>query len=177
MKLQVKILIVEDNVDLVELYQAALELKSHEVTISLDGEMCLNMYHGELEKLGSDSHLLPYDVVVIDYKIPKKDGLQVAKEILALRPTQRIIFTSAYVKELIQNEVDSVLRDSQQFIEKLQKPFELTELTDKIELKELTTILGKFGVQISADKISRKYTQCQDLINRLLALEKDYLCN
>lgn len=172
-----KILIVEDNVDLVELYQAALELKNHQVTISLDGEMCLRMYRGELEKLGSDTNLLPFDVVVIDYKIPKIDGVEVAKKILALRPTQRIIFTSAYIKEIIEKEVDSVLRNSQQFIEKLQKPFELTELTDKIELKELTSILGKFGVDIRTDKINRKYTECKDLINKLLALEKDYLYN
>ncbi|MGI0021920.1 MAG: response regulator [Nitrososphaeraceae archaeon] len=172
-----KILIVEDNVDLVEVYQAALELKNHEVTISLDGEMCLKIYREELKKFGPDSHLLPFDVVVIDYKIPKKDGLEVANEILALRPTQRIIFTSAYIKEIIEKEVKTLLHNSQRFIEKLQKPFELTELTDKIELKELTDILGKFGFEISADKLSRNYIECEDLINRLRTLEKEYLYN
>ena len=172
-----KILIVEDNVDLVELYQAALELKNHEAVITLDGEMCLKTYREELKKLGPDPHLLPFDVVVIDYKIPKKDGLEVAKEILELRPTQRIIFTSAYIKEIIEKEVKSLLYNSQQFIEKLQKPFELTELTDKIELKEITNILGKFGIEVSADKLSRNYVESKDLINRLLSIEKEYLYN
>ena len=171
-----KILIVEDNVDLVELYQAALELKNHEAMISLDGEMCLKIYREELKKLDPDPHLLPFDVVVIDYKIPKKDGVEVAKEILALRPTQRIIFTSAYIKEIMEKEVES-LHNSLQFIEKLQKPFELTELTDKIELKELTDILGKFGFEVSVDKLNRNYVESKDLINRLLALEKEYLYN
>ncbi|MDQ3967915.1 MAG: hypothetical protein M3275_05910 [Thermoproteota archaeon] len=37
-------------------------------------------------------------VVILDYKMPKKDGLRVAKEILDMNPEQRIIFASAYVE-------------------------------------------------------------------------------
>ncbi|MGI8833098.1 MAG: response regulator transcription factor, partial [Nitrososphaeraceae archaeon] len=29
---------------------------------------------------------VPFDVVILDYKMPKKDGLQVAKEIFELEP-------------------------------------------------------------------------------------------
>jgi CheY-like chemotaxis protein len=36
----------------------------------------------------------PFDVVVLDYRMPKKDGTEVAKEILDLNPNQRIIFES-----------------------------------------------------------------------------------
>jgi CheY-like chemotaxis protein len=39
----------------------------------------------------------PFDVVVLDYKMPSKDGMEVAKEILQINPYQRIIFASAYV--------------------------------------------------------------------------------
>ncbi len=172
-----KILIVEDEDDLLETYKIVLEEKNHQVTVSQDGETCLQIYRDELEKLDSDPQLLPFDVIVIDYKIPKKDGLQVAKEILTLRPNQRIIFTSAYVKEIIEKAVQS-LSGRQELIENLQKPFELSEFIDKIELKELIHTLNKFGFGVSdSGKISRNYIECKDLINRLVALEKNYVYN
>ena len=51
----------------------------------------------------------PFDVVVLDYKMPGKDGMEVAKEILTINPDQRIIFASAYV------------RDSRKFSKRAQK--------------------------------------------------------
>ena len=53
-------------------------------------------------KLNSSPSLLPppFDAVILDYRMPRKDGLEVAKEILELNPRQRIIFASAYVKKL-----------------------------------------------------------------------------
>jgi CheY-like chemotaxis protein len=43
----------------------------------------------------------PFDVVELDYKMPGKDGMEVAKEILTINPDQRIIFASAYFKETL----------------------------------------------------------------------------
>jgi CheY-like chemotaxis protein len=36
----------------------------------------------------------PFDAVVLDYKIPQMNGLEVAKEILAVNPHKRIILAS-----------------------------------------------------------------------------------
>lgn len=47
----------------------------------------------------------PFDVVVLDYKMPKLDGLQVAKQILNWNPMQRVIFASAFVMETLRDSV------------------------------------------------------------------------
>ena len=41
----------------------------------------------------------PYDAVILDYKMPDRNGIEVAKEILAVNSHQRIIFVSAFVEE------------------------------------------------------------------------------
>jgi CheY-like chemotaxis protein len=55
----------------------------------------------------SRSRHLPFDAVVLDYRMPKKDGLEVAKEILKMYPEQRIIFASAYIKESLEGAIKS----------------------------------------------------------------------
>jgi CheY-like chemotaxis protein len=75
---------------------------------------------------------LPFDVVILDYKMPKKDGLQVAKEILDMNPEQRIIFASAYVQETL---VESV-KELKKVVELMQKPFSMSALIDTVENKE-----------------------------------------
>ena len=51
-----------------------------------------------------------FDVVILDYKMPKRDGLEVAKEILEVNPEQWIIFTSAYVKKMLEESVEGLKR-------------------------------------------------------------------
>ena len=74
----------------------------------------------------------PFDVVILDYRIPGKDGLHVAKEILELNPEQRIIFASAYVKETLEDSVKKLGT----VVELIQKPFDADVLVDTIEDKE-----------------------------------------
>ena len=117
-----QILIADDDVDAVELYRATLEARGHVVTITLDGRECVNAYATSLQRLDptkSSAKSQPYDVVLLDYKMPLVDGLEVAKEIIRLNPQQRIIFASAYVKETL---MDSV-RELNQVTELIQKPF------------------------------------------------------
>ena len=86
----------------------------------------------------------PFDVVVLDYKMPRKDGMEVAKEILTLNPDQRIIFASAYVKETLENSVKELKR----FVELLQKPFEIQAFIDTIEDKQVYEELKKIMINI-----------------------------
>ncbi|MDQ3966954.1 MAG: response regulator [Thermoproteota archaeon] len=94
--------------------------------------------------LASSSSSSPFDAVVLDYRMPKKDGLEVAKEILALNPSQRIIFASAYVKETLRESV----RELRQVVELMQKPFLPEALVDVIEDTEAYPELKKLFVNV-----------------------------
>ena len=87
----------------------------------------------------------PFDAVILDYRMPKKDGLEVAKEILALNPSQRIIFASAYVKETLRESV----RELRQVVELMQKPFLPEALVDIVEDTEAYPELKKLFVNVS----------------------------
>ena len=160
-----KILIAEDDSHLAQGYKDALESRNHEVILTANGEECLEKYANEaqykrrLSSLAADKKEketsqnreflkgrsnLPFDVVILDYKMPKKDGLQVAKEILDLNPDQRIIFASGYVKDTL---IDSV-KYLKRVVELMQKPFGLQQLIDTVEDQEAFEALNKLIVNI-----------------------------
>lgn len=103
-----KILIAEDE-DIALVYEMALETRMHEVAVTFNGEECLKTYHDKFYYMKFptspcrySTSISPFDVLLLDYKLPDMNGMEVAKEILAVNPHQRIIFASAYVKETLQ---------------------------------------------------------------------------
>jgi CheY-like chemotaxis protein len=86
----------------------------------------------------------PYDAVVLDYRMPKKDGLQVAKEILASNPSQRIIFASGYVKDTLREYVKELI----QMVEFIQKPFLPEALVDIADDTESYPELKKLIINV-----------------------------
>ncbi len=159
-----KILIAEDDSNLAQGYKDALESRNHEVILTANGEECLQKYASsqhrrksselETEKKREDPPQnkespkgrlnFHFDVVILDYKMPKKDGLQVAKEIFELNPNQRIIFASGYVQDTL---IDSV-KYLKRVVELMQKPFGLQQLIDTVEDKEVFEALNKLIVNI-----------------------------
>ncbi len=125
-----KILVAEDNVFTATQYTKALEKNGHQVIVAKDGQECLDVYSGELAKSEfSTLEKNPFDVVLLDNNMPKKSGVEVAKEILDKRPNQRIIFASAY-------DINSLLKapgTMPESIEILEKPFSLNTMINKIQ--------------------------------------------
>jgi CheY-like chemotaxis protein len=74
-----KILLVEDDAILVEMYQAKFELEGHDIEIATNGEECL-------QKL---DHFTP-ELILLDILMPKLNGFHVLKEIKK-RPGMRQI--------------------------------------------------------------------------------------
>jgi CheY-like chemotaxis protein len=111
-----QVLIADDDLDIATLYKKALERRSHNVTITSNGEDCLKRYLDALHHLtfgvslpGSSMSEMPttkldpslstgssvfrsvnksapYDVVILDYSMPSI--MDVAKEILAINSHQ-----------------------------------------------------------------------------------------
>ena len=162
-----RILIAEDEYTISMQYQIVLEERGHEVTITDNGEDCLKVYKNAL--LSSSDHSLapigspmnsyairdrmpsayvthqPFDVVVLDYKMPKKDGLETAHEILDLCPNQRIMFASAYTVQTLTEAVKSLHK----IVELLQKPFDLEYFVDSVEDKVLFEQLERLNVRVT----------------------------
>lgn len=151
-----KILIAEDERDIALSYKLTLEERGYRVVITADGEDCLIKYHEEWQKTrqhewseqaGAFGTHHPFHAIILDYKMPKMDGLEVAKEILALNSHQRIIFASAYIKEMLETAARSISA------ELMQKPFDEQALIDKVEDAEIYIELKQRGIDADALKV------------------------
>ncbi len=132
-----KILIAEDDEDIARQYQIALDELGHEVYLTKDGQECIKNYDYALT-FNNQNRNTPYDVVVIDYLMPVKDGLVLAKEILKKCPQQRIIFVTGHGPKLL-----SELNDFDGQVEVLTKPISLATLISRIENKRRKDIAKK----------------------------------
>jgi CheY-like chemotaxis protein len=173
LKLSVKVLIAEDNADTRFYYDALLKKHRHILISAKDGEECLRIYHDEFEniRLRTDAmqKIQPFDAVVLDYKIPDRDGLEVAKEILAVNPHQRIIFASAYVRDILMEAV----RKLKQLVELVQKPFNERQFIEMLEDAEVYRELKKFDVDINDIKLAQfRHEQLKNLLEILRELRR-----
>jgi CheY-like chemotaxis protein len=147
-----KILVAEDEPSISRQYKLALQEKGHHVILTGDGEECLRTYKSVMEDATTSTDNTestpkdssPFDVVILDYRMPKKDGLQTAKEILHLQPGQRIIFASAYVVDTLREAA----KELHQIVELLQKPFGLDYLVEIVEDTEVYMQLEKLNVRV-----------------------------
>jgi CheY-like chemotaxis protein len=173
------ILIAEDEIDIAALYKTVLEKRNHKATITTNGEECLIAYHEvyQSNKFSSSQQLSPesepvhrskspsFDVVVLDCKMPQMNGIEVAKEILAVNPHQRIIFASAYTKDTV---IDSIKNLKQSMMESVQKPFEIKRLVDLIEDKMVYQELRRLNIDIDIIKaVKPTHEEISDLLERL----------
>ena len=149
--LLVDILVAEDDSDAADLYKAALEARGHKVSTTYDGQQCLNTYQNAIHRrVASGKNLFsrqPFDAVILDYKLPKVDGLEVAKEILRLNPQQRIIFASAYTKSTLADAV----KELKQVVELIQKPFEPEIIVEVIEDRSVAKKLDELNSDITTN--------------------------
>jgi len=128
-KIKLNILIAEDNQFTATQYDRILKKYGHNITITKDGTECLQAYQDQMKKTEFDSlDQNPFDVVVLDQSMPKKSGSEVASEILSVKPTQKIIFASAYA---LSGSADSKSLENK--VEYLQKPFSLNAFVQKIQ--------------------------------------------
>lgn len=147
----VKLLVAEDDYSTADLFRRILEGRGHDVTVVNRGEQCLKTYSEQLTIVRDSpahGHESPYDSVILDYKLPDINGLEVAKEILTVNLHQRIIIVSAYASEILSQ--DSV--GSNFPMEVLEKPISNEALIDTVEDTAIFNELKKFDLNIDAFK-------------------------
>src|SRR5918912_940651 len=168
-----KVLLAEDDKDTATLYNMTLEGRGHQVTITNNGQDCLEIYHKELQNISLNTdlskHVQPFDAVILDYKMPKINGMEVAKEILAVNSHQRIIFASAYVKETLEESIKKI----NQVVELMQKPFGPDALIDTVEDKEIYDELKQLNLDIDIFKVANfRHEQLKGMLEVLRKLQK-----
>ena len=112
-----KVLIVEDDHAVAEMVRAGLASKSHTVEVAengADGSFLARSYE--------------YDAIVLDYSLPKKNGLQVCKEIRDAGTSTPIVFLS--VNDETSLKVSALEEGADDY---LAKPFSIDELNARLK--------------------------------------------
>lgn len=170
-----KILIAEVNAETASLYRKVLTDRGHVVNLAQTSEKCLEIYSERLYGIQSNtfanSHIQPFDAVILDYNLPDRNGLEVAKEILAINSHQRIIFVSGYVKDTLSRSINELNMP----VEILQKPLSNQVLIDIVEETEIYDELRKFKIDVSAFKDAGfRHESLKKMIN-VLGERKDHV--
>ncbi len=112
-----KIMIVDDETELLSLYSEMLEVFGHSIVSAVtNGDEAIKAYLELDEKP---------DLIILDHRMPLRNGLETATAILNMDPDERIIFISAD---------PSIRRSALEIgaVEFLEKPFILNTLKETV---------------------------------------------
>lgn len=115
-----KIMIIEDEQDILTLYKDFLSKKGYFVVASSTFA----------EKAVDDYLNLKPDIVLLDYKLPGKNGLEASKEILKEDGEAKILILTAHENVMSEFESESSFQNKNIFV--LMKPIKLSKLNDII---------------------------------------------
>jgi|SRR6185295_14996909 len=172
---RMKVLIAEDDQYASTLYETALTGRGHEALFTQDGKSCVETYMKAVSESmdnGSSSNgtsISPFSAVVLDYRMPEMNGLEVAKEILSINPKERIIFASAHVIDTLAQSISELGK----VVELLQKPFEMDAFVDLLEDIGVTKGLEELNVDVkSIRELRPSREQLKDLLEGLRKIQK-----
>ncbi|MCH8837442.1 MAG: response regulator [Candidatus Marinimicrobia bacterium] len=148
---QMRVLVVDDNASSREILQDMLEAFSFEVTLAATGEEGL----AELEAADHDR---PFELVLMDWKMPGMDGIETSRRIKAnkkLAKVPTIIMVTAYGREEIVQQAEEIGLEGF-----LIKPVNQSILFD--------TIMHTFGKEVKkVSRASLSKDQVSELANQI----------
>ena len=113
-----RILIVEDEIGILQFLQQGLEEEGYTVVTASDGEKAL-------ELLTNNS----FDLVLLDWMLPKLTGLEVCKAYRLQNKTTPVIFLTA--KDTVQETIEGLQAGANDYIK---KPFSFDELLERVKV-------------------------------------------
>lgn len=133
---KIKLLVVEDDLNLGQILSDYLRLKNYNPTLCVDGEIGLETFHQ-----GN------FDLCLLDVMMPKKDGFTLAKEIRLVDKEIPIIFLTA--KSLKDDTIAGFRAGADDYIT---KPFSMEEL-----LLRINAVLKRSHKGIKQEKIKYNF--------------------
>ena len=112
------ILIVEDEAGIVQFLQQGLEEEGYTITSASDGLEGFEFTQKE-----------NFDLILLDWMLPKMTGLELCKSIRLKNTTTPIIFLTA--KDTVQETIEGVKAGANDYIK---KPFSFDELVERIKI-------------------------------------------
>lgn len=163
-----RILIVDDEASIVESLSLILRHADYSVDYCYDGVSALKMFNE-----GN------YDLILLDIKMPKMDGMEVLENIMRLNPEQLVIMISGHGN--IETAVEATKKGAYYFLE---KPLpDISELLiiikNALELKQSKDELSKYRTELlSANKLigeSKDVQSVRELIEKYKDLDLNIL--
>ena len=159
-----KILIVDDDQNILEVIKMRLEAVGYNITTSISGDQALIKAREEL-----------FDLVITDLKMSPKDGIQLMEELLLINPEMPIIILTAH--GTIENAVEAVKKgaysyllkpfDNKELILHINNALEKQKLTNKIKYLQ-TIIQQKYGF----DNIIGKSEKMRKVFKKIAQIAK-----
>ncbi|MBP6180976.1 response regulator transcription factor [Flavobacterium sp.] len=138
-----RILIVEDEAGIIQFLQQGLEEEGYHITSASDGLKGFELIQKE-----------NFDLVLLDWMLPKMTGLELCKAIRLKDTTTPILFLTA--KDTIQETIEGLKAGANDYIK---KPFSFDELLERIKIhfrnqKEQEILsLGTIEINVSQHRI------------------------
>ena len=145
------VLLVDDEPDTVRLVRKVLQADGCEVLEANNGEQALEQYRHT-----------PPDLILLDIILPRRDGLDILREIRQTDPITGVIMVSALTSERI--TIDSMLGGADDYIS---KPFQLREMRVRIRQVLEKTALRRENTRLQSE-LQRANEKIRELVERYI---------
>jgi two-component system, NtrC family, nitrogen regulation response regulator NtrX len=146
-----KILVIDDEKSIRDTLKEILEYEEHQVDLAADGDEGLTLFNEN-----------KYDIVLLDIKMPQKDGIEVLEEIFKINYEIPVIMISGHGN--IDTAVESIKKGAYDFIE---KPLDLNRL-----LVTIRNAMDKSTLVNETKTLKKKVSKTFDIIGESEAITK-----
>ena len=138
-----KILVIDDEKSIRDTLKEILEYEDHNVDLAEDGEEGLEQFKNN-----------KYDIVLLDIKMPKKDGIEVLEDLFGVATDVPVIMISGHGN--IDTAVESIKKGAYDFIE---KPLDLNRL-----LVTIRNAMDRTSLITETKILKRQVTKTYDIV-------------